>query len=107
MEIAGLRGRLLPGAADGYIRAHEEIPQSVLDGQRAAGVRRWLIFKDGLDLFHVAECEQFDESMRLLSKDPVDQAWQRQMTPYKEPLGDSGTTERRIQLIYKRDLWLP
>jgi L-rhamnose mutarotase len=107
MEVAGLRGRLLPGAADGYQRAHDEIPQSVLDAQRAAGVRRWLIFRDGLDLFHVAECERFDDSMRLLANDPVDQAWQRQMTPFKEQLGDSGNTERRIRLIYERDLWLP
>ena len=44
MEVAGLRGRLMPGAADGYQRAHDEIPQSVLDAQRAAGVRRWLIY---------------------------------------------------------------
>jgi L-rhamnose mutarotase len=107
MEIAGLRGRLRAGAADGYRQAHDQIPQDVLDAQRAAGVRRWLIFRDGLDLFHVAECEHFDESMRLLARDPVDQAWQRQMTPYKQPLDGSGNTERRIQLIYERDLWLP
>lgn len=107
MEIAGLRGRLLEGAAEGYQRAHDQIPQEVLDAQRAAGVRRWLIFRDGLDLFHVAECERFDEAMRVLANDPVDQAWQRQMTPYKQPLGDSGNTERRIELIYHRDLWLP
>ena len=107
MEVAGLRGRLLPGALDGYRLAHDEIPQSVLDAQRAAGVRRWLIFADGLDLFHVAQCERFDESMRALAGDPVDQAWQRQMTPYKQPVGESGNTERRMQLIYERSLWLP
>ncbi|MGH2863286.1 MAG: L-rhamnose mutarotase [Solirubrobacteraceae bacterium] len=107
MELAGLRGRLQPGAADAYQRAHDQIPEGVLEAQRTAGVRRWLIFRDGLDLFHVAECENFDDSMRALARDPVDQAWQRQMTPYKEPLGDRGNTERRIQLIYQRDLWLP
>ena len=107
MEVVGLRGRLLPGAAEGYQRAHHEIPQDLLDAQRAAGVRRWLIFRDGPDLFHVAECEDFDDSMRLLANDPVDQAWQRQMAPYKQPLGDPGNAERRIELIYQRDLWLP
>jgi|SRR5579863_2235129 len=107
MEVAGLRGRLLPGAADGYKQAHDEIPQALLEAQRAAGVRRWLIFSDGLDLFHVGECEHFDESMRLLAGDPVDQAWQREMSRYKEPIGVSGNTERRMQLIYERDLWLP
>ena len=107
MEVTGLRGRLLPGALQGYKRAHDEIPESVLDAQLAAGVRRWLIFADGLDLFHVAECDRFDESMRLLAKDPVDQDWQRQMEPYKEPVGESGSTERRLELIYERSLWLP
>lgn len=107
MEVAGLRGRLLPGAADGYQRAHDEIPGELLDAQRAAGVRRWLIFRDGLDLFHVGECEHFEDSMGVLAHDPIDQAWQRQMAAYKETQGESGSTERRIQLIYDRDLWLP
>jgi len=107
MEVAALRGRLLPEAPDGYQRAHDQIPQDLLDAQRSAGVRRWLIFRDGLDLFHVAECDDFDESMRLLAGDPINQAWQRQMAPYKQQLGDPGNTERRLQLIYERDLWLP
>jgi hypothetical protein len=43
---------------------------------------------------------------RLLP-DALDQAWQRQMAPYKERLGDPGNTERRLQLICERDLGLP
>jgi L-rhamnose mutarotase len=107
MEVAALRGRLLSDALDGYQCAHDQIPQELLDAQRSAGVRRWTIFRDGLELFHVAECHDFDESMRLLAQDPINQAWQRQMAPYKERLGDPGNTERRLQLIYDHDLWLP
>lgn len=107
MEVAGLRGRLQPGAVDAYQLAHDQIPTDLLAAQRAAGVRRWMIFRDGLDLFHVGECEDFDESMRILANDPVDQAWQREMSRHKQPLGESGNTERRIQLIYDRALWLP
>ncbi len=70
------------------------------------GVRRWLIFQDGLDLLHVAECEDFDESMRLLAQDPRDQAWQAEMAGYKQPV-DRGATETRLKLIYERALWLP
>jgi L-rhamnose mutarotase len=105
--LTALRGRLLPGAADGYIRAHDEIPQELLDAQRDAGVRRWLIFQDGLDLFHVADCEDFDRSMSLLAQDPRDQRWQREMAPYKQPIDDRGKTEKRLELIYERALWLP
>ena len=103
--FTGLRGRLLPGAVEGYIRAHDRIPQRVLDAQRDAGVHRWLIFQDGLDLFHVAECEDFDHSMRVLAEDPRDQSWQREMAAYKQPIDES--TETRLKLIYERDLWLP
>lgn len=106
-EFTGLRGRLLPGAAEGYIRDHDQIPQQLLDAQREAGVHRWLIFQDGLDLFHVAECEDFERSMRLLAEDPRDQSWQRQMSGYKQPIDERGNTEARLRLIYERDLWLP
>jgi L-rhamnose mutarotase len=107
MAFTALRGRLLPGAADGYRRAHDQIPAQLLDAQRAAGVRRWLIFQDGLDLFHVADCDDFDSAMRMLAEDPRDQSWQREMAQYKEPIDASGATETRLQLIYDRDLWLP
>ena len=106
-RFTALRGRLLPGAAEGYIRAHDQIPQQLSDAQRDAGVRRWLIFQDGLDLFHVADCEDFDNSMRLLAEDPTDQSWQREMAGYKQPVDDQGNTETRLTLIYDRDLWLP
>lgn len=106
-RFTALRGRLRPGAADGYTQAHDQIPESLLDAQRDAGVRRWLIFQDGLDLLHVAECDDFDEAMRRLAGDPRDQAWQREMTGYKQPVDDSGATETRLKLIYERELWLP
>lgn len=105
--FTALRGRLLPGAAAGYIDAHDHIPQQLLDAQRDAGVRRWLIFQDGLDLFHVAECEDFDRSMQLLAGDPRDQSWQHQMADYKQAIDETGRTEARLKLIYERDLWLP
>ncbi|MGH2871808.1 MAG: L-rhamnose mutarotase [Solirubrobacteraceae bacterium] len=105
--FSALRGRLLPGAADGYIAAHDQIPRQLLDAQRDAGVRRWLIFQDGLDLFHVAECDDFDNSMRSLGQDPRDQSWQREMAGYKQPIDERGNTEARLKLIYERELWLP
>lgn len=105
--FTALRGRLQPGAAEAYIDAHDHIPQQLLDAQRDAGVRRWLIFQDGLDLFHVADCEDFDRSMQLLAQDPRDQSWQREMARHKQPVDENGNTETRLKLIYERDLWLP
>lgn len=107
MAFFALRGRLLPDGVAGYREAHDRIPQAVLEGQRAAGLRRWLIFQDGLDTFHLAECDDFDASIRSLEANPVDREWQRVVAPFKQPLDASGTTERRLELIYERELWLP
>lgn len=104
MEAVALRGRLLPGAHEPYKQAHDDIPEELLAAQRAAGIRRWMIFSDGLDLFHFAECESFDEAMLRLAQDPVDQSWQREMAAHKQPVDESGETERRLKLIYARDL---
>ena len=68
--VVALRGRLLPGASTEYKRAHDRIPRDVIDAQRASGLRRWLIFQDGLDLIHVAESQDFDESIRVLPDTP-------------------------------------
>lgn len=106
-SFTALRGRLRPGAAAEYIRAHDHIPEEVLDAQRDAGLRRWLIFQDGLDLFHVADCEDFDAAMRRLAQDPRDQRWQHEVAAHKQPIDDRGDTETRLTLIYDRDLWLP
>jgi L-rhamnose mutarotase len=102
-----LKGRLRADGVAGYIEAHDNIPAAVLDEQRAAGVRRWLIFQDGLDLLHVAECEDFELAMRRLAGSEVDRRWQQQVAPFKEPLDEAGNTERRLELIYSKSLWLP
>jgi L-rhamnose mutarotase len=107
MELVGLRGRLKPGAADEYKAAHDAIPDDVIRAQLAAGVRRWLIFQDGLELFHMAECEDFARVAAELALDPSDQRWQAQVSQYKAAVGPSGELESRMQLIYSRQLWTP
>lgn len=107
MTFVAIRQRLLPGASEAYIRAHEQIPQGLVEAQRVAGLRRWLIFEDGLDIVHVAESEDFDKSIRQLARHPADISWQREMDQHKQPVDDSGSPDRRLRLIYSRDLWLP
>jgi L-rhamnose mutarotase len=107
MEYTALKGRLLPDGVAGYREAHDNIPPAVLDAQRAAGVRRWLIFQDGLDLLHVAECEDFEVAMRRLAESDVDRRWQQQVAPFKQAVDEQGNTERRLELIYSKSLWLP
>jgi L-rhamnose mutarotase len=38
------------------------------------GITRWLIFGDGLDLFHFVECADYDRAIAELAHDPVTSA---------------------------------
>ena len=107
MELVGLRGQLKPGAADGYKAAHDAIPGDVLRAQRAAGIRRWFIFRHDLELFHFAECEDFAGAVAQLALDPFDRRWQGVVGDFKVPVNIAGDTETRMELVYARDLWAP
>lgn len=107
MELVGLRGRLAPDGVAPYAAAHDAIPEQVISAQRAAGIRRWVIFRDGLDLFHFAECEDFARAAAALARDPFDQRWQDEVRQYKAPVSVTGDTESRMELIYSRQIWIP
>ena len=79
MERLALHTRLKPGCEETYDREHAAIPPGVEAAMRAHGVRSWRIFRDGLDLFHVVEVEDYAALQAALKDDPADQAWQRQM----------------------------
>jgi len=64
----GLHTRLKPGAEQRYEEAHAAVWPEILEAIRAAGVARGLIFRDGLDLFHVAHDHSgaADDKLRLI-----------------------------------------
>jgi L-rhamnose mutarotase len=41
-----------------------------------AGIRDWTIWRSGDRLFHLVECEDFEEAMRVIRADEADQRWQ-------------------------------
>lgn len=47
----GLHTRLKPGAEERYDAPHAAVWRAILEANRQAGIRAWLIFRDGLDLF--------------------------------------------------------
>ncbi|MFI6919531.1 L-rhamnose mutarotase [Nonomuraea spiralis] len=79
MERLALHTRLRPGCEETYDREHATIPPALESAMRANGVRSWRIFRDGLDLFHFVEVEDYAALQAALKDDPADQAWQRQM----------------------------
>ncbi|MET7425513.1 L-rhamnose mutarotase [Dactylosporangium sp. NPDC005555] len=78
MRIA-LHTRLRPGAETAYEQAHEEVPAELVLAIRRAGAHQWTIWRSGLDLFHVIDCDDYPRLLAELADLPVNIAWQARM----------------------------
>jgi len=87
---AALPTRLKPGAEEAYEAAHREIPAELRAAIRAAGARRWTIWRSGLELFHVIECEDYARLLSELADLPVNAAWQARMAELLDVVHDYG-----------------
>jgi len=102
-EYVGLRTRLRPGTELAYKQAHDAIWPELLEAQRKAGIKRWIIFRDGLDLFHSVEADNFEAAIATLATDPVDQRWQAEMAKFALPAdGEERPASTRLELVYNR-----
>jgi L-rhamnose mutarotase len=103
-EYVGLCTRLKPGMELAYESAHRTIWPALQIAQRGVGIRRWLIFRHGLDLLHVVECDDFDRAQAQLASNSVDRRWQGEMARYvvQRPDGHGGAADR-LSLIYNGD----
>ena len=98
----GLHTRLKPGAEARYDAAHASVWPEILAGMRRVGITRWQIFRDGLDLFHVIDCEDYDRAIAELARDPVNQRWQAEMAPMMSVAHDySGGSRDRLPIIFE------
>ena len=98
----GLRTRLKPGAEERYEQYHAAVWPEILAGMRGAGVTKWVIFRDGVDLFHYVECEDYDRAMAELAKSEADRRWQAEMAPMMEVAHDlSGSGGDRLRIIFE------
>jgi L-rhamnose mutarotase len=103
MEV-GLHTRLKPGMEERYDAAHAAVWPEVLAAIRAAGVTKWRIFRDGLDLFHYIECEDYERAIAELADLPVNIRWQAEMAPMMEVAHDySGASSDRLPVIFRLD----
>lgn len=98
----GLHTRLKPGAEQRYDQVHTTVWPEVLAAIRRVGVTKWLIFRDGLDLFHYIECEDYERAIAELALDPVNQRWQAEMAPMMEVAHDySGGSNDRLPVTFE------
>jgi len=89
MRVA-LHTRLRQGAEAAYEAAHREVPPELLAAIRAAGADQWTIWRSGLDLFHVIECDDYERLISELAALPVNVAWQARMAELLETVHDYG-----------------
>jgi L-rhamnose mutarotase len=103
-ERVGLHTRLRPGAEARYDGLHRAVWPEVLAAIERAGVERWLIFRDGLDLFHYVECDDYDAAIAALAGDPVNVRWQAEVAPLMQKAHDySGQSSDRLPVIFEYD----
>lgn len=84
MEQIVLRKRLREGALAEYEKVHARIPQGVADDLLARGVHEWVIYRDGLDLIHVVDVEDY---AAFVVGEPMNDAaagWLAIVAPYLE-----------------------
>jgi L-rhamnose mutarotase len=84
VQRIALHTRLKAGREAEYDRVHAVIPTELDAALRAAGVRRWEIWRDGRELFHLVEVEDYQAMRGQLSAHPANVAWQARMAELLE-----------------------
>jgi L-rhamnose mutarotase len=97
----GLHTRLLPGVEQRYDEYHRAVWPDVLAGMRGAGITKYVIYREGLDLFHYIECEDYDRAIAELAQSPLNQRWETEMAPMTTVAHDfSGQGDDRMSAIF-------
>jgi L-rhamnose mutarotase len=100
--LVGLHTRLKPGVEKRYEEYHRAVWPDVLKAIRRVGITKYVIFRDGLDLFHCIECGDYDRAIAELAVDPVNVRWQSEMAPMMAKAHDfSGSSSDRLPLIFQ------
>jgi len=99
-ERIALHTRLKAGRELDYERIHATIPDELDMRLRAAGVVSWSIWRSGRDLFHLVEVQDYRAMRMMLAEDPVNLAWQEQMSELLEVEDDYSGSDRGIPLVW-------
>ncbi|MFC0675433.1 L-rhamnose mutarotase [Brachybacterium hainanense] len=83
-QTIALHTRIAEGCEEDYEREHAVIPADLDAALRRAGVSSWRIWRDGRDLFHLVEVEDYRAMRRRLAEDPANIAWQEHINAFLE-----------------------
>ena len=101
MQRIALHTKLKPGREADYERAHATIPDDLDAALRAAGVRSWEIWRDGVDLFHLVEVEDYQAMRRALADHPANIAWQARMAELLDVQDDYSGNDLGIGKVWE------
>jgi L-rhamnose mutarotase len=97
MKVA-LHTRVRADRIEEYEAAHREVPPELLAAIRAAGVRDWTIWRSGVELFHVVDCDDYAGVLAALKDLPVNIAWQARMAGYLDVIHDYSAAGAELTL---------
>ena len=100
MERIALHTRLRAGKEDEYETVHAVIPPALDAALRAAGVHSWRIWRDGQDLFHVVEVDDYRRMRAALRDHPANVPWQARMAELLEVEDDYSGEDSGIRLVW-------
>lgn len=101
MERIALHTRLKKGREDDYDRIHATIPPELDAALREAGVHSWRIWRDGQDLFHVVEVEDYKAMRHALADHPANVPWQARMAELLEVQDDYSGNDSGLHKIWE------
>jgi len=101
MEV-GLHTRLKPGSEERYEEYHRAVWPEVLEAIKRNGISRYVIFRDGLDLFHFIDCDDYDQAIAEIAKDPTSMRWEAEIATMMAVTHDfSGQGSDRMRKIWQ------
>jgi L-rhamnose mutarotase len=101
MERVALHTRLKAGREADYEAVHAVVPPELDAALRAAGVQAWRIWRDGQDLFHVVECDDYRAMRDQLREHPANVPWQARMAELLDVSDDYSGTDSGLQLVWE------
>jgi L-rhamnose mutarotase len=101
MDRIALHTRLKPGKEADYDRIHPTIPADLDVALREAGVHAWRIWRDGRDLFHVVECDDYAAMREALREHPANIPWQARMADLLEVWDDYCGDDRGVSPVWE------
>lgn len=81
MQVIALHTRLKPGREGDYERIHAKLSAEHEQALHDSGVHTWHIWRDGLDLFHVIHCDDWDAMEAAMAMLDLTARWQEIIHP--------------------------